>query len=137
MTNSSPCRLWSVGTWQVSRKKIGGEGCVLLPRRPTVGRAGLEQRASLGRDHVRPHPRPFDEPRLVATRTRRPSAPTARAWSWTRRDGPAVHVWDLRTIRRRLKAMDLDWDAPPYPEADPEPPRPLPPLVVKRGDPAT
>jgi serine/threonine protein kinase/WD40 repeat protein len=26
-----------------------------------------------------------------------------------------VHVWDLRRIRRRLAAMNLDWDAPPLP----------------------
>jgi WD40 repeat protein len=31
---------------------------------------------------------------------------------------PCVHVWDLRAIRRRLAEMGLDWDAPPYPEAD-------------------
>ena len=29
-----------------------------------------------------------------------------------------IHIWDLRLIRRQLKAMDLDWDAPDYP---PEP----------------
>ena len=29
----------------------------------------------------------------------------------------AIHVWDLRAIRRHLAAMDLDWDAPPYPPA--------------------
>src|SRR6202043_2608088 len=29
----------------------------------------------------------------------------------------AIHVWDLRAIRRRLAAMDLDWVSPPYPSA--------------------
>jgi len=33
-------------------------------------------------------------------------------------DGPAVHVWDLRAIRRKLAEMGLDWDAPPYPDMD-------------------
>jgi tetratricopeptide (TPR) repeat protein len=28
-----------------------------------------------------------------------------------------VHIWDLRRIRRVLKEMDLDWDAPSYPLA--------------------
>ncbi len=48
-------------------------------------------------------------------------------------DGPAVHVWDLRAIRRRLAEMDLDWDTPPYPDADPAGPSapPLPPLQVE------
>jgi WD40 repeat protein len=27
----------------------------------------------------------------------------------------SVHVWDLRRIRAGLKAIDLDWDLPPYP----------------------
>jgi WD40 repeat protein len=30
----------------------------------------------------------------------------------TTQEGPAVHVWNLRAIRRRLAAMGLDWDAP-------------------------
>ncbi|MEJ7639402.1 MAG: protein kinase, partial [Singulisphaera sp.] len=29
----------------------------------------------------------------------------------------AIHVWDLRAIRRHLAAMDLDWGSPPYPPA--------------------
>jgi WD40 repeat protein len=35
--------------------------------------------------------------------------------TYGRPDG--LRVWDLRTIRRQLKAMDLDWDAPDYPPA--------------------
>ena len=31
----------------------------------------------------------------------------------------AIHVWDLRAIRQRLKAMGLDWDWPEFPPADP------------------
>ena len=34
-------------------------------------------------------------------------------------DGSAAHVWDLRTIRRHLVAMGLDWDAPAYSDQDP------------------
>jgi hypothetical protein len=29
----------------------------------------------------------------------------------------AIHVWDLRAIRARLKPMDLDWDWPEFPPA--------------------
>jgi tetratricopeptide (TPR) repeat protein len=29
----------------------------------------------------------------------------------------AIHVWDLRAIRARLKEMDLDWDWPDFPPA--------------------
>jgi WD40 repeat protein/tRNA A-37 threonylcarbamoyl transferase component Bud32 len=33
----------------------------------------------------------------------------------TTHDSYSVHVWDLRRIRAGLKAINLDWDAPPYP----------------------
>ena len=39
-----------------------------------------------------------------------------------------IHVWDLRSIRRQLKAFDLDWDAPDYP---PEPPSSQKPLRLE------
>jgi eukaryotic-like serine/threonine-protein kinase len=50
-------------------------------------------------------------------------------------DGPAVHVWDLRAIRRNLAKMGLDWDAPAYSEDDPASltAPPLPPLQVDYG----
>jgi WD40 repeat protein/tetratricopeptide (TPR) repeat protein len=32
-------------------------------------------------------------------------------------DNPVVHVWDLRMLRDELRALGLDWDAPPYPPA--------------------
>jgi hypothetical protein len=33
----------------------------------------------------------------------------------------AIHVWDLRAIRSRLKEMNLDWDWPEFPPAQAEP----------------
>ncbi len=50
-------------------------------------------------------------------------------------DGPAVHVWDLRAIRRRLANLGLDWDAPAYSEEDPADSAapPLPPLQIDYG----
>jgi WD40 repeat protein len=32
-------------------------------------------------------------------------------------DYQAIHVWDLRAVRRELAAIGLDWDLPPYPPA--------------------
>jgi len=52
-------------------------------------------------------------------------------------DSYSVHVWDLRHIRAGLKAIDLDWDAPDYPPAQP-PHAPLRPFQVidgQRGQP--
>ncbi len=50
-------------------------------------------------------------------------------------DGPAIHVWDLRSIRRQLAAMGLDWEAPAFSGSDPaEAGLPhLPPLQVDFG----
>ena len=50
-------------------------------------------------------------------------------------DHPAVYVWDLRAIRKRLAAMGLDWDVPAYPDDDPAAASlpPLPPLRVDLG----
>jgi WD40 repeat protein len=39
--------------------------------------------------------------------------------------GGAMHVWDLRLIRRQLQEMDLDWDLTPYPPPLPEGVKPL------------
>jgi hypothetical protein len=48
----------------------------------------------------------------------------------------SIRVWDLRLIRQHLAEMGLDWDAPPYPPADPES-RVAPLKVeVRLGDPA-
>jgi hypothetical protein len=30
-------------------------------------------------------------------------------------EGRVVQVWDLRSIRRQLAGMNLDWDLPPLP----------------------
>ena len=53
----------------------------------------------------------------------------------TTNDGPAVHVWDLRAIRRHLVKMDLDWDGLTFSEVDPADPsaRPFPSVRVDLG----
>jgi serine/threonine protein kinase/WD40 repeat protein len=46
-----------------------------------------------------------------------------------------IHVWDLRLIRRQLADMGLDWDTPPYQQADIENGRAVPLSVeVRLGD---
>jgi serine/threonine protein kinase/WD40 repeat protein len=37
----------------------------------------------------------------------------------------AIHIWDLRAIRRRLNDMNLDWDWPEFPPAPAETPSPV------------
>jgi tetratricopeptide (TPR) repeat protein len=38
----------------------------------------------------------------------------------------ALHLWDLRAVRKQLAEMGLDWDAPPYPRAEQKPPVTVP-----------
>src|SRR5436190_18203003 len=46
----------------------------------------------------------------------------------------AIHVWDLRAIRSRLKDMNLDWDWPEFPPAgEPRSPPAGPPVVSVVG----
>jgi len=44
-----------------------------------------------------------------------------------------IHVWDLRAIRQRLKAMGLDWNWPEFRPVDPKPPS-LAKVEVLPGD---
>ena len=41
-----------------------------------------------------------------------------------------IRIWDLRAIRRQLKALDLDWEAPDYPP-EPATSRPRDPLRLE------
>jgi serine/threonine protein kinase/WD40 repeat protein len=134
MTQSSPCRLWEVGTWREAKHKIGGVGWCFSPD----GRLVVVQDASR-------------IIRLVETETGRTLAqlespdrcglsfltfsPDGSRLVMSTNDGPAVHVWDLRAIRRQLARIGLDWDAPAYSDDDPASPAlpPLPPLQVDLG----
>ncbi len=116
MTADPPSRLWEVGTWKQARR-IGGRGRCFCPD----GRQLLVQDS----DKVL---------RLVDVNTGRTLArlespdlcnagfatfnPDGSRLVVTTSDSPAVHVWDLRAIRRRLAEMGLDWNAPAYPETD-------------------
>ena len=62
-----------------------------------------------------------------ATRLSATFSPDGSRLVVTTNDGPAVHVWDLRAIRRHLASMSLDWDAPAYSDDDPADPSARPP----------
>src|SRR5207253_2431591 len=50
----------------------------------------------------------------------------------TNNDSGSIHIWDLRALRKELATMGLDWDAPPYPEA--EAPKAIDSVVVDWGN---
>ena len=133
MTKTAPCKLWSVGTWKLSRE-IDGEGLCFTPD----GRMLATVDAS---KVIR-----FCESTSGRTIARLESPDACDAgWATFSPDGsrlvlttnsvPAVHVWDLRVIRGRLASLGLDWSAPAFAGTDPVDPTapPLPALEVDLG----
>jgi eukaryotic-like serine/threonine-protein kinase len=135
MTSPSPCRIWSVGSWHEERQ-ISGEGRCFSPdgRLVVVIEAdnALRLVATESGHKVARLESPDSCRALDAT-----FSPDGSRLVVTTKDGPAVHVWDLRAIRRQLRSRKLDWDAPAYPDADPADASapPLPPLKVDLGPP--
>jgi serine/threonine protein kinase/WD40 repeat protein len=124
----APLRLWQVGTWQPGPT---------LPKhgRRYYGVVPSPDGTLLFWPGGWPEP-----PRLVHAGTGKEMATLeAREFGWTSAmrfspDGTRVavgtgnhtiHVWDLRSLRRGLADLDLDWDLPPYPPAAPAPTTPL------------
>ena len=116
MTTDPPCRLWTVGTWREARR-IGSSGLCFSP----------DGRLVVATDPTRVIRLVETESGRVLARLGSPDlcgvdsatfSPDGSRLVVTSNDPPAVHVWDLRTIRRKLSAMGLDWDAPAYPEIE-------------------
>jgi WD40 repeat protein len=133
MTSTAPCQLWAVGTWQ-KKEPIGGEGRCFSPNGRLVVVMDADNalrlvEASSGRSVAR-----LESPDSCNALCARFS-PDGSRLAVTTKDGPAVHVWDLRAIRRHLRSMSLDWDAPAYSEDDPADPSapPLPRLEIDLG----
>jgi eukaryotic-like serine/threonine-protein kinase len=133
MTSTAPCQLWAVGSWQ-KQPPIGGEGRCFSPdgRLVVVMDADNALRlveASSGRSVARLESPDSCNPLSASF------SPDGSRLAVTTKDGPAIHVWDLRAIRRHLRSMNLDWDAPAYSDDDPADPAapPLPKLQVDLG----
>jgi eukaryotic-like serine/threonine-protein kinase len=133
MTANSPCRLWAVGRWALERR-IGGVGHCFSPDGRLIMVQDAERVLLLielesGRTVAR-----LESPDSCGIIRATFSSDGARVVATTG-DGPAVHVWDLRAIRRRLASMGLDWEAPAYADHDPAGASlpPFPPLQVDLG----
>jgi eukaryotic-like serine/threonine-protein kinase len=128
-------RRWEVGTWREVQQvtDLGvcfspdGRLTVVVDSTRVIRLVEFETGRTLAR-MARPDLRGVqmysfspDGSRLVVTTNDRPS--------------PAVHVWNLRAIRKRLAGMGLDWEAPAYSEHEPADPSapPIPPLQVDFG----
>jgi eukaryotic-like serine/threonine-protein kinase len=127
LTTGGACRLWAVGTWAEGAAVGGLGGCfspdgrlVAVSDTPGAIRlvetdSGVEVVRLEALEQTRLMPQSFtpDGTRLIAAGV----------------DTRALHVWDLRQVRRGLARLGLDWEAPPYSPATPT--RPLPPLRVE------
>jgi eukaryotic-like serine/threonine-protein kinase len=116
MTTMAPCQLWTVGTWSEALQIPGAGLCFSPDGRLVVvqdaGRALRLVETETGRALAR-----LESPDLHATGSAAFS-PDGSRLVFSTNEGPAVHVWDLRAIRRNLAEIGLDWDAPAYPETD-------------------
>jgi WD40 repeat protein/Tfp pilus assembly protein PilF len=135
MTKDAPCRLWEVGTWREAPQKIGGWGHCFSPDGRQLVVQDSDKILRLVETETAHTLARLESPDLCAVH-RATFSPDGSRLVVTTNDGPAVHVWDLRAIRRHLVDLGLDWDAPAYTEPDPVtengPPSPLK-IVVDMG----
>jgi eukaryotic-like serine/threonine-protein kinase len=133
MTEEPPCRLWTAGTWALARE-LGGTGLCFSPDSRLVALQDASQIIRLVE---------ADTGRVIAGLESPDSSNVI--WATFSPDGSrlvlvpqniqAVHVWDLRAVRKQLAEMKLDWEAPAFPNDDPAATSlpPLPPLQVDLG----
>jgi WD40 repeat protein len=116
-TSAGGCRLWRVGSWEEGLKLGGGYHFAFSPDSRVLavaGEAGVvrlvdpnsdqenarEYARLTGPDPIRLYPVCFT-----------PDGAQLITWASETR---AIHIFDLRAIRRQLAEMGLDWDLPAY-----------------------
>jgi WD40 repeat protein/Tfp pilus assembly protein PilF len=115
LTVGGGCRLWHTGTWEEGPTLGGRAGC-FTPDSGSLaiqGEGGVirlveaDSGAEIARLEAPVHtglvPLCFspDGTQLIAAAV----------------ENQTLVIWDLRALRQELQALDLDWDAPPYPPA--------------------
>jgi WD40 repeat protein len=114
-TGGGGCRLWRVGTWE-GGPKVGGGNFAFSPDSRMLAVAGDAGVVRLvdpdsGQEYGRlTGPDPIG---LTPACFTPDGAQLITHGSETR----AIHIFDLRAIRRQLAEMGLDWSLPPYPPA--------------------
>ncbi len=133
LTRNPPCRLWEFGTW-VKARQIGGRGIGFSPDGVLLAVQDANRVIRLVESQTGRILARLESPDGCGVWTAAFSPDGSRLVVSTR-DGPAVHIWDLRAIRAHLGLMGLDWDAPACSGDDPAKASapPLPKLQVDYG----
>jgi serine/threonine protein kinase/WD40 repeat protein len=110
-------RLFAVGTWEPG-PRLGSAGTFTpdgkLVAVPAAGRGDRLVDPATGRTLAT-----LEDPNLQSIQLP-VFTPDGTRLIGVGNDSKGIRVWDLRLVRQHLTEMGLDWDAPPYPPADPE-----------------
>jgi WD40 repeat protein len=124
LTTAGGCRLWKVGSWLEGPGIVGRDACFSPDGRYLAVDAWPGIRlvdTDTGTEVVRLE---APEPMRFFPRAFTPDGGQVI----TVGEDDAVHVWDLRALRRELAGLGLDWDAPPILASEPAS---APPLRVR------
>jgi serine/threonine protein kinase/WD40 repeat protein len=126
LTNGGGCRLWEVGTWTEGHKVGGANGCVSADGRfvAVEDSAGAIRLVSTDTGALVVRLESPEQTHLIP----RAFTPDGTQLIAIGAETQALHVWDLRVLRRGLTQLGLDWDARPYTE--PGDAKDAPPLRV-------
>jgi serine/threonine protein kinase/WD40 repeat protein len=111
-TTGGACRLWAVGSWQEG-PRVGGGGFAfsadgrVLALEGDFGAVRLVN-PNTGKEYAR-----LESPVQSRLYPQCFTPDGARLITWAS-EMRALQIWDLRTIRRQLAELGLDWDLPPY-----------------------
>jgi tetratricopeptide (TPR) repeat protein/WD40 repeat protein len=123
VTNADGGRVFAFGTWEPGVRLGGGNPRDVSPDSTLVVMAlpnGIYRLVELatGRELAQ-----LEEPEQTRTEAGAVFTPDGTRLLVGAKD--SLRVWDLRLLRQRLKELDLDWEAPSYPEAPGKKPGPL------------
>ena len=110
-------RLWDTETWREVRRLESDSGSAFSPDGKILAVENFQGIVRLldpesGREYAR-----LEDPHLDRGGNLCFSHDGARLVNPSN-DSSTVHVWDLRAIRDEIRKMGLDWDLPPYQQAD-------------------
>jgi eukaryotic-like serine/threonine-protein kinase len=116
MTQQSPCRLWEPATGRQVHE-VGGYGLCFSPDGDLLVVQDADRVLRLVQAGTNRTVARLESPDLHSTQWS-VFSPDGSRLVVTTDQSPAVHIWELRAIRRKLAGMRLDWEAPAYPEVD-------------------